>query len=49
MTEGVDGQTIDGMSLERIEKLIEKLKDFSYQPKPSKRVYIPKRMEIKDL
>lgn len=43
MTEGVDGQTIDGMSLERIEKLIEKLKDYSYQPKPSKRVYIPKK------
>jgi group II intron reverse transcriptase/maturase len=43
MTEGADGQTIDGMSLERIEKLIEKLKDFSYQPKPSKRVYIPKK------
>ncbi|UII58348.1 group II intron reverse transcriptase/maturase (plasmid) [Cytobacillus spongiae] len=43
MTEGVDGQTIDGMSLERIENLIEKLKDFSYQPKPSKRVYIPKK------
>jgi group II intron reverse transcriptase/maturase len=43
MTEGADGQTIDGMSLERIEKLIEKLKDYSYQPKPSKRVYIPKK------
>ncbi|MGM0863075.1 MAG: reverse transcriptase domain-containing protein [Bacillota bacterium] len=43
MTEGVDGQTIDGMSLERIENLIDKLKDFSYQPKPSKRVYIPKK------
>jgi group II intron reverse transcriptase/maturase len=43
MTKGADGQTIDGMSLERIEKLIEKLKDYSYQPKPSKRVYIPKK------
>lgn len=43
MTEGVDGQTIDGMSLERIDKLIESLKDFSYQPKPSRRVYIPKK------
>lgn len=43
MAKGVDGQTIDGMSLERIEKLIEKIKDFSYQPKPSKRVYIPKK------
>ncbi|WP_339258545.1 reverse transcriptase domain-containing protein [Lysinibacillus sp. FSL K6-3209] len=43
MTQGVDGQTIDGMSLERIERLIESLKDYSYQPKPSKRVYIPKK------
>ena len=43
MTQGVDGQTIDGMSLERIERLIESLKDCSYQPKPSKRVYTPKK------
>lgn len=43
MTQGVDGQTIDGMSLERIERLIESMKDCSYQPKPSKRVYIPKK------
>ena len=43
MTQGIDGQTIDGMSLERIERLIESLKDCSYQPKPSKRVYIPKK------
>lgn len=43
MTQGVDGQTIDGMSLERIERLIDSLKNFSYQPKPSKRVYIPKK------
>lgn len=43
MTQGVDGLTIDGMSLERIERLIESLKDYSYQPKPSKRVYIPKK------
>ena len=43
MTQGVDGETIDGMSLERIEKLIESLKDYSYQPNPSKRVYIPKK------
>lgn len=43
MTPGVDGQTIDGMSLERIERLIESLKDCSYQPAPSKRVYISKK------
>lgn len=43
MTKGVDGKTIDGMSLNRIDKLIEKLKDESYQPNPSRREYIPKK------
>ena len=43
MTAGADGQTIDQMNLNRIEKLIASLKDESYQPKPSKRVYIPKK------
>ena len=43
MTKGSDGETIDGMSLSRIEKLISSLKDESYQPQPSKRVYIPKK------
>lgn len=43
MTEGVDGKTIDGMSMSRIKQLIETLKDESYQPVPSKRVYIPKK------
>ncbi|MDQ0217002.1 hypothetical protein ELQ35_09275 [Peribacillus cavernae] len=43
MTEGTDGQTIDGFSVRRIERLIEKLKDESYQPNPARRVYIPKK------
>ncbi|MFR9542287.1 MAG: reverse transcriptase domain-containing protein [Rikenellaceae bacterium] len=43
MTPGVDGKTIDGMSTPRIEQLIQTLKDESYQPKPAKRVYIPKK------
>ena len=43
MTKGVDGKTIDGMSLERIDKIINSLKDESYQPNPAKRVYIPKK------
>lgn len=42
MTAGSDGKTIDGMSMKRIEALIQKLKDFSYQPKPARRTYIPK-------
>jgi len=43
MTKGTDNKTIDGMSLERIEKIINSLKDESYQPKPSRRTYIPKK------
>ena len=42
-TKGSDGQSIDNMSLARIEKLIASLKDESYQPHPSRRVYIPKK------
>lgn len=43
MTSGTDGHTIDQMSIQRIEKLIESLKDESYKPKPARRVYIPKK------
>lgn len=43
MTKGVDGRTIDGMSISRIERLIESIKNESYQPNPSKRIYIPKK------
>ncbi|WP_165044670.1 group II intron reverse transcriptase/maturase [Dysgonomonas sp. ZJ709] len=43
MTQGTDGKTIDQMSLTRLEKLINSLKDESYQPQPSRRVYIPKK------
>lgn len=43
MTQGTDGKTIDGMSIKRIDNLIEALKTESYQPKPVRRVYIPKK------
>lgn len=43
MTKGTDGKTIDGMSIQRIESLIEELKDESYQPNPSNRIYIDKK------
>lgn len=43
MTKGSDGKTIDGMNLKRIEKLIDALKNESYQPQPSLRTYIPKK------
>lgn len=42
MTAGNDGNTIDGMSMKRIDSLIQRIKDFSYQPKPARRTYIPK-------
>jgi len=43
MTCGTDGKNIDGMSIGRIKSLIESLKDESYQPRPSRRTYIPKK------
>ena len=49
MTMGTDGSTIDGMSIHRIDKLIERLKSFSYHPKPARRVYIPKKGNSKKL
>ena len=43
MTAGTDGKTIDGMGMARIEALVEKMKDFSYQPNPVRRTYIAKQ------
>ena len=43
MTPGSDNSTIDGMSLERMDKIITSMKDHSYQPKPAKRTYIKKK------
>ena len=43
MTKGTDGQTINGMSVKRIQSIIDKLRDESYQPHPAKRIYIPKK------
>ena len=43
MTKGTDGETIDGMILKRIDDLITKMRDESYQPKPSRRTYITKK------
>lgn len=42
-TKGVNNDIIDRMSLERIERLIEKLKEQSYQPHPARRTYLPKK------
>lgn len=43
MTKGTDNQTLSGMGMERIHKLIAKLKDHSYTPNPVRREYIPKK------
>ncbi|MDT3426570.1 group II intron reverse transcriptase/maturase [Paenibacillus forsythiae] len=42
-TAGADGETADKFSLAKIQKLIEVMKDESYQPIPVRRVYIPKK------
>lgn len=42
MTPSVSSETIDGFNLTKIEKFIESLRSENYQPKPVKRVYIPK-------
>ena len=43
MTAGSDGSTISGMSLERIDGIVETLKDHSYTPNPARREYISKK------
>ena len=43
MTKGADNKNIDRMSIARIAKLIASFKDETYQPVPSRRVYIPKK------
>src|SRR4051812_19024496 len=42
MTKGVTGETVDGMSEEKIETLIRELREEKYQPTPVRRTYIPK-------
>jgi len=43
MTPGADGNTIDGMGLEKIDKIIDSMKNHSYKPKPARRIYIEKK------
>jgi len=42
-TKGVTEETVDAMSLEKIERLIEAIRHERYQWQPAKRVYILKR------
>ncbi len=43
MTEGIDDDTLDGMSSERFQRIIERIKGGKYKPKPVRRASIPKR------
>jgi len=43
MTAGSDGATMSNMSLSRINKIIETMKDHSYTPNPARREYIKKK------
>jgi group II intron reverse transcriptase/maturase len=43
MTPGVDGETVDGMSLTKIGRIIDAVRHERYRFRPVKRVYIPKK------
>lgn len=43
MTPGVTGETVDGMSLAKIDRIISALRAESYRWSPARRVYIPKK------
>ncbi len=43
MTPGVDGETVDGMSQAKIERIIDALRHERYRFQPAKRTYIPKK------
>ena len=43
MTVGMDGETIDGFNLERVDEVIAQLKQETYRPNPVRRTYIPKK------
>lgn len=42
MTPGSDDETLDGMSIKRLDKLRTSILNWTYECKPTKRVYIPK-------
>jgi len=43
LTEGIDGQTVDGMCMDRIHAIIELLRQEKFRWDPVRRVYIPKK------
>jgi group II intron reverse transcriptase/maturase len=42
MTPGIDGETFDGMTLEKLADLARRVAEGRYRPRPARRVYIPK-------
>jgi len=46
-TKGVDDDTADGFSIEKVEKIIKSLSDEMYAPKPVRREYIEKKGDTK--
>ena len=42
-TPGMDGTSLDGMSLKRIDRIIQSLRNHSYRPNPARRTYIAKK------
>ena len=43
MTPGVDGQTVDGMSLDKIGSIVDALRQERYRFRPARRTYIVRR------
>lgn len=43
VTKGVNDNTLDGFSYERVDALIEQLRTGTYRPKPVRRTYVPKK------
>jgi group II intron reverse transcriptase/maturase len=43
MTAGVDGDTVDGMSVQKIGRIVDALRHERYRFKPARRVYIPRK------
>src|SRR6266699_4326327 len=43
MTPGVTNETVDAMSLDKIDSIIDRLRSERYQWKPARRIYIPKK------
>jgi group II intron reverse transcriptase/maturase len=42
ITPGIDSDTLDGFSLERVDHIMQQLKQGTYEPKPVRRTYLPK-------